>query len=99
MATAANTHVTSDGPVPAYTDAKLVNNIEIDQEKQSGHDGSEPKDDIRDDLSTEGKQDGVKRVEAITTVWSKELLLVMFILYGPRSISDGLSSQSPNYLC
>ncbi len=25
-------------------------------------------------------QDGVKRVEAITTVWSKELLIVMFIL-------------------
>lgn len=32
------------------------------------------------DASSELKQDGVKRVEAITTVWSKELLIVMFVL-------------------
>ncbi|KAI1076898.1 MFS general substrate transporter [Whalleya microplaca] len=32
------------------------------------------------DSSSEHKQEGVKQVEAITTVWSKELLIVMFIL-------------------
>lgn len=34
---------------------------------------------VHDDNS-EHKQEGVKRVEAITTVWSKELLIVMFVL-------------------
>lgn len=32
------------------------------------------------DPDSEHKQEGVKRVEAITTVWSKELLIVMFVL-------------------
>ncbi|KAI0377944.1 MFS general substrate transporter [Hypomontagnella monticulosa] len=32
------------------------------------------------DSSSAHKQDGVRRVEAITTVWSKELLVVMFVL-------------------
>ncbi|KAI1376563.1 MFS general substrate transporter [Hypoxylon crocopeplum] len=36
--------------------------------------------DVESDTSSKHKQDGVKRVEAITTVWSKELLIVMFIL-------------------
>lgn len=31
-------------------------------------------------LSSEHKQQGVQQVEAITTVWSKELLIVMFVL-------------------
>lgn len=33
-----------------------------------------------EDAESQRKQDGVKRVEAITTVWSKELLIVMFVL-------------------
>lgn len=32
------------------------------------------------DAESARKQDGVKRVEAITTVWSRELLIAMFIL-------------------
>jgi hypothetical protein len=32
------------------------------------------------DASSDRKQLGVKQVEAITTVWSKELLIVMFVL-------------------
>lgn len=32
------------------------------------------------DASSDHKQLGVKQVEAITTVWSKELLIVMFVL-------------------
>lgn len=38
------------------------------------------------DESSEFKQDGVKRVEAITTVWSKQMLIVMFFLYISTSI-------------
>lgn len=33
-----------------------------------------------DDSGSQYKQDGVKRVEAITTVWSKELMIVMFVV-------------------
>ncbi|KAI2780224.1 MFS general substrate transporter [Daldinia loculata] len=35
---------------------------------------------IESDASSGHKQDGVKQVEAITTVWSKDLLIVMYIL-------------------
>lgn len=46
-------------------------------------------------------QDGVKQVEAVTTVWSKQLLIVMFILYFeplPPSLPSllFLLSSSPN---
>ena len=38
-------------------------------------------DDKADPLEdSEHKQQGVQQVEAITTVWSRELLIVMFIL-------------------
>ena len=40
-------------------------------------------DDIKyeiDDSSTH-KQDGVKKVEAITTAWSKKTMVVMFVLW------------------
>lgn len=42
---------------------------------------------VSDDLKTDSdsnsqiKQDGVKRVEVITTVWSKQVLVLMFVLY------------------
>lgn len=32
------------------------------------------------DANSAHKQDGVKRVEAITTVWSKDMLIAMFVL-------------------
>lgn len=39
------------------------------------------------DNNSEHKQAGVKQVEAITTVWSKELLIAMFILYTSPSLA------------
>jgi len=45
-------------------------------------------DDGKLDDGSERKQDGVRQVEAITTVWSKTVLVVMFCLYvliRPRS--------------
>ncbi|KAI0139403.1 MFS general substrate transporter [Hypoxylon sp. NC0597] len=53
-----------------------------DSEKKISGDGNvkELGDTPESDGSSTHKQDGVKRVEAITTVWSKELLIVMFIL-------------------
>ncbi|KAI5925495.1 major facilitator superfamily transporter [Camillea tinctor] len=57
---------------------------EPDSEKIAGTGNGvhEVGDDNKDesDTSSEHKQDGVKQVEAITTVWSKELMIVMFIL-------------------
>ena len=47
-----------------------------DQEMQDLHDDEKPE--ISDEESN--KQDGVKRVEAITAVWSKQMLIVMFVL-------------------
>lgn len=34
-----------------------------------------------DDAGSEHKQEGVKKVEAITTVWSTKMLWVVFVLY------------------
>lgn len=36
--------------------------------------------DVSDDASSY-KQEGVQQVEAITTVWTKQVLIVMFVLY------------------
>lgn len=41
-----------------------------------------------DDSASEHKQAGVKQVEAITSVWSKTMLWIVFVLY---------VSSSPNY--
>ncbi|KAI0594285.1 major facilitator superfamily transporter [Biscogniauxia sp. FL1348] len=67
---------------------------EQDSEKISGADNGvqDIDDDTKDksDSSSEHKQDGVKQVEAITTVWSKELMIVMFILLYLVSFVDSL---------
>jgi hypothetical protein len=33
------------------------------------------------DAASSDKQDGIKQVEAITTIWSKQMLIVTFVLY------------------
>ncbi|XXH00126.1 hypothetical protein Hte_006468 [Hypoxylon texense] len=55
---------------------------DVEKKTPGDFDINEMSDDRKDesDASSELKQDGVKRVEAITTVWSKELLVVMFVL-------------------
>ncbi|KAI0008341.1 MFS general substrate transporter [Xylariaceae sp. FL0662B] len=47
-------------------------NHDVDAMDNNANDGN--------DTSSNHKQEGVKQVEAITTVWSKQLLIVMFIL-------------------
>lgn len=52
-----------------------------DPEKHAAAVGDNEAHEINDDSdSTQHKQEGVKQVEAITTVFSKKLLIVMFIL-------------------
>lgn len=59
-----------------------------DQGESPSENGSGPKngsqtvsdEEITPDASSDHKQLGVKQVEAITTVWSRELLIVMFAL-------------------
>lgn len=77
--------VNAEGPQLMYSDPKGMPGFEIEQEKRSGHEDSEAHDDVANDSSSERKQDGVKRVEAITQVWNKKLLIVMFILYAMLS--------------
>jgi hypothetical protein len=59
----------------AEVPAAVTNEIQ----KQLSHQENDPE---KPELSDEEaqKQDGVKRVEAITTVWTKQVLVVMFIL-------------------
>lgn len=54
----------------------------IEKQRAAGHDGFDQNSDgkYEQDDSSGFKQDGVKRVEAITTVWTKQMLIVMFIL-------------------
>lgn len=61
--------------VPRASDDKI--------EKQPSTDNisREFSDDGKLDDGSERKQEGVRQVEAITTVWSKQMLVVMFILY------------------
>lgn len=33
------------------------------------------------DTASSDKQDGIKQVEAITTIWSKQMLIITFVLY------------------
>ena len=46
-----------------------------------------------DDESSSYKQDGVRRVEAITTAWSKQVLIVMFVLLYLLSFVDSLQQS------
>lgn len=73
-------------PVPAPTGSSGPNNVPYGDEKfvPNDADARETASDLEKpsdfDKDGEVKQDGVKRVEAITTVWSKELLIAMFVL-------------------
>lgn len=73
--------ITAAAPQPVgEVPASLV--PEIEKRFSRGQDVTEVDDDGKpsSDDSSEFKQEGVKQVEAITTVWSKELLIVMFVL-------------------
>ncbi|KAI0547188.1 MFS general substrate transporter [Xylaria curta] len=48
---------------------------------------------LSDDTSSQHKQEGVKQVEAITTVFSKKLLITMFILLYLISFVDALTQS------
>lgn len=54
----------------------------IEKQRAAGHDGFDQNSDgkYEHEGNPEFMQDGVKRVEAITTVWTKQMLVVMFIL-------------------
>ncbi|KAI1741199.1 MFS general substrate transporter [Xylaria scruposa] len=49
--------------------------------------------DLSDDASSQHKQEGVKQVEAITTVFSRKLLITMFILLYLISFVDALTQS------
>ncbi|KAI0184895.1 siderochrome-iron transporter MirB [Xylaria flabelliformis] len=49
--------------------------------------------DLSDDASSQHKQEGVKQVEAITTIFSKKLLITMFILLYLISFVDALTQS------
>ncbi|KAI0541088.1 siderochrome-iron transporter MirB [Xylaria digitata] len=56
-------------------------------EKQVSGDASKPE---ADNTGSTHKQEGVKRVEAITSVWSRQVLIVMFILLYLVTFIDAL---------
>lgn len=66
---------------PAEAPTTSTDNIEKQPSKDAV--SREFSDDGKLDDGSERKQDGVRQVEAITTVWSKKLLVVMFCLYVP----------------
>ncbi|KAI0025922.1 MFS general substrate transporter [Xylariomycetidae sp. FL0641] len=82
---------TSDhvGPSPAgYEEPvteKPVHDSDNVRELNDGHSSDA-------DTVPQGKQEGVEQVEAIVTVWSKELLLVMFVLLYLMTFVDMLLS-------
>lgn len=68
----------STPPATAASPARADDNIE----KHAATDNVDGdfSDDGKLDDGAERKQAGVRQVEAITTVWSKQMLVVMFIL-------------------
>lgn len=68
----------------------LQREVPEDLEKNNSH--NQANNDEKPDLSDEEaqKQEGVKRVEAITTVWDKKILVVMFVLLYLVSFVDQL---------
>ncbi|KAF9876629.1 major facilitator superfamily transporter [Colletotrichum karsti] len=75
--TAENNHVHSEDDIEKNTGQNVVD-IHADPLKDDSSD------------SVEHKQDGVKLVEAITTVWSTKMLWVVFVLLYLVSFSDNL---------
>jgi hypothetical protein len=68
------------GPnMAAITIAQPAQEIDIER-KQPSDDVTELNDDLKSDSSSERKQDGVKKVEAVTSVWTKKTLWLMFVL-------------------
>lgn len=54
--------------------------IDIEKNKDASQDVAEVNDDLKSDSDSSFKQDGVKKVEAVTTVWTKKTLWIMFAL-------------------
>lgn len=77
-------HPTPD-PVPEQE--KRVGDIEKDHANNEA-------DEKGSDSDSSYKQEGVRQVEAITTVWTKQVLIVMFVLY----VLTLYSTSSPDLL-
>lgn len=62
--------------------AEVNPSVTAEIEKQLANENIDVHDDEKPQISDEdlNKQDGVKRVEAITTVWNNQVLIVMFVL-------------------
>lgn len=60
---------------------------DIEKVAGNGKNNEVPEDDGLKGLSDdEFKQQGVKKAEAVTTVWSKQMLIATFILYVHRAV-------------
>lgn len=68
------THPTTPGFVPEPD--RNPSDVEKDQ-INTNHEA----DDKKPDTEPSYKQEGVQRVEAITSVWTKQILIIMFVLY------------------
>ncbi|KAI0436736.1 MFS general substrate transporter [Xylaria telfairii] len=79
--------------------------LSITRSTPSSHEGNDPEKqhpavavgnearELSDDASSQHKQEGVKQVEAITTVFSMKLLIIMFILLYLISFVDALTQS------
>lgn len=54
--------------------------IDVEKNKDASQDVAEINDDLKSDSDSSFKQDGVKKVEAVTSVWTKKTLWIMFAL-------------------
>ena len=71
--------VTAEAPLQTAANAQIVQG---DTEKNNMADHSVPEEDCRNIDTSEGlKQNGVERMEALATVTTKRMLIVLFILY------------------
>jgi hypothetical protein len=62
-------------------EAPTTSDDNIEKQPSTDNISREFSDDGKLDDGAERKQEGVRQVEAITTVWSKQMLAVMFLLY------------------
>ncbi|KAK6376145.1 hypothetical protein LTS17_007396 [Exophiala oligosperma] len=83
--------ITAAAPQPTGEVLPVVER-EMEKYAQDPQNVHEVSDDLKSDSdsSSQLKQDGVKRVEVITTVWSKQVLMLMFVLLYLVSFSDQL---------
>lgn len=75
---------TVEAPYPIGK-APVATDHGIERQPSASEEAQDHPEDEKIEYNDERKQEGVKRVEAITTVWSKKLLVVMFLLYDFRS--------------